>query len=89
MPTIISNGLTAEETAYSSDQEMVTIRLNGNHVASISYNSQTDRTDTTKSGFWVQFVEISALNAEQIEEIERLVASVVTKHMKKIFGGQT
>lgn len=88
MNSFNDSGLTLEETGVGSDRMMQTIRLNGYMVASISYNTQTDSTNTEKSGFGAQFVRHNALTESQIEVIEDFIKTAMNHHHKTIFGGQ-
>jgi hypothetical protein len=88
VPTSNVAKLTVEATGIGTSREMLTLKLQGTHVASISFHEQTDRIDTKKSGFWVQYIDLADLTHEQKREIEAFVREQVGRHIGTMFAGQ-
>jgi hypothetical protein len=89
MKSLESTGLTLERTGVGTDRELHTIRHKSNYVASICYNSTTDRFEVKKAGVWVDVCLRPELTLSQHVAIETYFEHERRRFHKKMFNSQS
>lgn len=88
MEQIQKVGLSIEKTGEGTSRMMISIRLEGQFVAGLSFHTQKSHFEPEKKGFWVQFLKRPELSKKQIAAIIGYIDEQTTKYRSEIFGGQ-